>query len=71
MKKFSFSDVACVVFFVVVLAASVYMVVESGNPDLPIWLQRLMRWGGLFCLATYSYAAGSAVEDIKWEREDE
>lgn len=71
MKKIKWSDIACVAFFVAVLVASVYMVIESGNPDLPLWLTRLMRWSGLFCLVTYSYAAGGLIEDIKWEREDE
>ena len=71
MKKWKWSDIACVVLVMVVEALSILCVIESGNPDLPLWLTRLMRWVGLFCIMGYSYAAGAVVEDRKWEDSDE
>lgn len=71
MRKVSFSDVVCVILVAACFIGSVYMVIESGNPDLPLWLTRLMRWVGLFCIAAYSYVAGAVVEDLKWEDSDE
>lgn len=71
MKKLSFSDIACVVIFAICLVGSVCMVIESGNPDLPLWLTRMMRWVGLFCIAVYSYVVGAVVEDIKFGQYDE
>ena len=65
------SGLLLVALFLVMVALSVYMVVESGNPDLPLWLTRMMRWVGLFCIAAYSYVAGVVVEDLKWEDSDE
>lgn len=71
MRKFGLSGLLLVALFLVMVALSVYMVIESGNPDLPLWLTRLMRWVGFLCIAAYSYVAGVVVEDIKFGQYDE
>lgn len=69
MKKIKWSDVACVACVLVVEALSILCVVESGDPDLPLWAQRLMRWTGFFCIIAYTFTAGSVWEARRYEEE--